>query len=476
MFMAWARAEDTAAFVEKFEEKLGSSVLGRTGLTVSSIGFGSYRINEYEPEHREALRHALVNGVNLIDTSSNYTDGSSERLIGDVLNELFAANRLRREQIIVVTKAGYVQGANMRDARQRMDERRPYPDMVEVSTDCWHNISPEFLEEQITRSLARLRLECIDALLLHNPEYFLKANPNRDAYYARIKKAFAFLETEVERKRIRFYGVSSNTFPEAEGKSDFTSLDRIWNIANDIKKNHHFAVIQFPMNLFEPGAAVMKNNAGHTVLERAREYRLGTLINRPLNSFHRDRMLRLTSFPIHDIVEVKGRLHTMLGRIVEMEKRAPAPRGRQLIAWGHVLREKLADLGDLLQWKDALNYQILPQLASSLERIGAQNEPWAQEYRPACIELFQLITQTLEGLANEKAALLGGQLDQMIPDLSADTTITRKVLRVYRSLKGVNCVLVGMRRPGYVDDVLGNFQALPEDKVLTVMSTMHRQP
>ncbi|MEK7357217.1 MAG: aldo/keto reductase, partial [Bdellovibrionota bacterium] len=87
-----------------------TSRLGTTDLTVSRVGFGCYRVHEFEPDHREALKSALLSGVNLIDTSTNYTDGSAERLVGDITRELFDAEQLEREEIVIVTKVGYVQG------------------------------------------------------------------------------------------------------------------------------------------------------------------------------------------------------------------------------------------------------------------------------------------------------------------------------------------------------------------------------
>src|SRR4051794_751667 len=87
----------------------GYRALGRTGLTVSSLGFGGYRIGRSDPGHRAALRAALAGGVNLIDTSSNYMLGDSERLIGEVLAE----GAIPRDALVVVTKIGYLQGPNL---------------------------------------------------------------------------------------------------------------------------------------------------------------------------------------------------------------------------------------------------------------------------------------------------------------------------------------------------------------------------
>src|SRR5262245_64661692 len=81
--------------------------LGRTGLTVSRLGFGGYRVNDGAPVHRSALEQALAGGVNLVDTSTNYTDGGSERLVGHVVGEAIRRGRIAREGIVVVSKVGY---------------------------------------------------------------------------------------------------------------------------------------------------------------------------------------------------------------------------------------------------------------------------------------------------------------------------------------------------------------------------------
>ena len=69
--------------------------LGRTGLAVCRLGFGGYRVNDETPVHRSALERALAGGVNLVDTSTNYTDGGSERLVGQVVGEAIRRGRHR---------------------------------------------------------------------------------------------------------------------------------------------------------------------------------------------------------------------------------------------------------------------------------------------------------------------------------------------------------------------------------------------
>lgn len=219
--------------------------------SISPIGFGGYRIHDRNPEHREALKLALKSGCNLIDTSPSYNNGASELLIGQVLAELFEKKELTREQVIVVTQVGSIQDDNLAIAQRRIAEGSPFPEIVETSDDCWHCISPEFIADQISRSLQRLRLQKIDVLLLDHPEHFLKAAGNLEEFYYRIRKAFEYLETQVSAGKIAFYGISSN---------DFNFFEKTLEIAQSIQKDHHYAFIEFPFNLLESNAALINRS------------------------------------------------------------------------------------------------------------------------------------------------------------------------------------------------------------------------
>jgi aryl-alcohol dehydrogenase-like predicted oxidoreductase len=67
--------------------------LGRTGLMVSEIGFGAWGIGKAQwigaddAQSLNALRRAIEQGVNFIDTALAYGPGHSERLVGQVVRE-----------------------------------------------------------------------------------------------------------------------------------------------------------------------------------------------------------------------------------------------------------------------------------------------------------------------------------------------------------------------------------------------------
>ena len=296
-----ATSGGTQRYAERHQD-LAFTPLGTTGLSVSAAGFGSYRVDVSERTHELALIHTLRSGVNLIDTSANYADGGSEQLIGKVLAEMTVQGSITREQVVVVSKAGYLQGANYLLSQERKTAGNPFPDLVLAGRGLEHCIHPEFLADQITRSLARLNLQSLDCCLLHNPEYYLTTakaegvpvEQTRREYYRRIEVAFRHLEQEVQAGRIGSYGISSNTFPGSADDYNFTSLAKAWEIACDISPAHHFRVIEFPLNLLETGAVLRKNQpTGQSLLEFARAKNLGVLINRPLNALVGDRLVRL---------------------------------------------------------------------------------------------------------------------------------------------------------------------------------------
>jgi len=68
--------------------------LGRTGLRISDISFGSSRLRTGE---EDLVKYALDRGVNYFDTAESYTDGASETVLGTAL-------RGKRDKVYVVSK------------------------------------------------------------------------------------------------------------------------------------------------------------------------------------------------------------------------------------------------------------------------------------------------------------------------------------------------------------------------------------
>ena len=93
MMQNCATAEGTSAYASRFDS-ISGNFRPMLGLSVGSIGIGTY-LGESDATtdaaYEEAIRAALLGGVNLIDTAVNYRFQRSERVIGKVLAELIGA-------------------------------------------------------------------------------------------------------------------------------------------------------------------------------------------------------------------------------------------------------------------------------------------------------------------------------------------------------------------------------------------------
>ncbi len=133
--------------------------LGKSGLSVSEVGFGAWGIGGATPGPTSygytddvtscaALEQALGEGINFFDTANVYGYGHSESLIGKVFSS-------RRSDVVIATKAGFVDYASAPD------------------------FSAAAIRRSVDSSLSRLDTDYIDLLQLHNPSAeWLRKHPD----------------------------------------------------------------------------------------------------------------------------------------------------------------------------------------------------------------------------------------------------------------------------------------------------------
>ena len=131
---------------------LPTATLGRTGLTVTRLGFGAMEIRgsriwggrPVTDDQAKAILNAVLDaGVTFIDTSNDY--GRSEEFIGKYISG-------RRGEYILATKCG----CNV----TRRDEH---------TDDTPHVWTSENLFRGLHESLGRLKTDYVDVIQLHNP-------------------------------------------------------------------------------------------------------------------------------------------------------------------------------------------------------------------------------------------------------------------------------------------------------------------
>ena len=484
MIPGYATPEATHNYLNK-HRPLAHNQVGTTGLNVSQAGFGCYRISAGVAHHEQALRKALTGGINLIDTSANYADGGSETLVGQVLAKLIDSGDLARDEIVVVSKVGYLQGQNYALSKERRQAGRPFPELVEYGEGLEHCIHPEFLQDQLNRSLERLNLEALDFYLLHNPEYYLEwaakkgkpLEPAREEYYRRIRAAFEYLEEEVARGRVRHYGISSNTFPTAADQPEFTCIQTIWEIAESLNSSHHFRLLQLPFNLMERGAVLEKNQPGNlSVLEFAHQNELGVLVNRPLNAFYDNQLFRLADVPAFELLpkdEIVRKIQYLSksekGLWMKLLPKIDIPPGlririKEQMAIGDTLKHHWLNLGTYERWRQVKTGNLLPRIQGVLDFLrphAEQNDDlssWMVSHQEKINAAFTAVASIYAEEAAHKVDRIRQAMAAADRDWAEDGTLSQKALRAIRSTSGVTCTLIGMRREEYVSDVLGELE------------------
>ena len=177
-------------------------LLGRTGLKVSEIGFGSWPIGgtSYGPtkdsESLEALETAYSHGVNFYDTADTYGHGHSEELLAKFLKDK------PRDKILVASKAGW---------------------------DFYHggskkNFDSDYLRFACNESLKRLGIDTIDLYQLHNPSLEL----------IKEGRVVSVLEELKKQGKIHFIGVSIHLESEALAAMEDPRVDALQIVFNMI--------------------------------------------------------------------------------------------------------------------------------------------------------------------------------------------------------------------------------------------------
>ncbi|MBD9492701.1 MULTISPECIES: aldo/keto reductase [unclassified Ensifer] len=180
-------------------------VLGKTGATISEIGFGAWQIggswgDVSEADGKRALNAALDAGVTFVDTADVYGDGRSEKIIAAVLKERGG------DKPFVATKAG----------------RRLSPHVTEGYTG-------ENIEAFIDRSLSNLGVETLDLVQLHCPP--------TEVYYR--PELFGALDRLVAKGKIRHYGVSVEKVEEALKAIGYPGVATVQIIYNIFRQRPH---------------------------------------------------------------------------------------------------------------------------------------------------------------------------------------------------------------------------------------------
>lgn len=179
--------------------------LGKTGFEVAEIALGTWQVggkwgSKFDHALAESiLREAIDSGVNFIDTADVYSDGESERAVGEAV-------RRSGRQVRIATKCG----------------RQIQPHVSKGYT-------PAALRGYVEDSLRRIGTECIDLIQLHCPP--------TEVYYR--PEIFGEFEKMKQEGKILNLGVSVEKVEEAMKAIEFDNVTTVQIIYNIFRQRPH---------------------------------------------------------------------------------------------------------------------------------------------------------------------------------------------------------------------------------------------
>ena len=173
-------------------------ILGRTNSKISEVALGAGSIS---PSGANLIRAALSQGINFIETSSNYKNSHVETAVGQVVKSMG-----NRDKVFILTKAGNVKIGRMLDAPASEVEK-------EVRTE-------------LEASLKRLQTDYVDVYTCP----YMAFSP-KEVTLPAVQEALDKFKKE---GKIRFTGLSTH--------SDYA------NIGMAALNGGYYDVIQFPVN------------------------------------------------------------------------------------------------------------------------------------------------------------------------------------------------------------------------------------
>ncbi|QOY53798.1 aldo/keto reductase [Candidatus Sulfurimonas marisnigri] len=286
--MGFATLKDTNNFAKKFSN-YKDFYIKHNDLIFSKLGLGTFNAEPYKEENYvfhyiEGVKEAVKNGINLVDTASNYRYGQSEKEIGEALKELFEEGISKREELIICSKGGFIQldypfpeNPYTWIEENIIDKNLAKSEDIELDQHC---MTPDFLEYSCRRSIENLGVDALDIYYLHNPEMQLLKLGEKE-FYKMVEKVFARFEKLADEGLFNSYGVCVWNGFTAENQ-ELISLEKLLKIAVKVGgENHRFKYIQLPFNMAKTNAYTtptqVVNKEECTIIQAAHRLNIGVI-------------------------------------------------------------------------------------------------------------------------------------------------------------------------------------------------------
>lgn len=467
------------AAAEKMQSKVNSipasAVVSWKYKSLARIGAGLRGMVRQRKEHRESLHAILSSPINVIETSPAETGGEDEFLLGDLMNAGVEADQYDPEQFFFITRLGLIIGVTGRLVDEMDKRRTPFREIISIDFKRRLCLHPDYLEDQMNRSLHRLGLEAMDLVLIEIPQKLFGIIGEEEGH-RRIREACRALQKECDRGRVGGFGLSAPGFTLPGNDAHCLSLEKIHSQIEDLAG---FSAVEFPANFIDNGA--FKNlYAGENLVARARKLGLLVIAGKPLRGQVNGEQTLLVDYPKLEKRDAEVTLKGFLDEAWAIESEIL----ETVLADGRILREVLQGAGipspfnlrNLIkpflqsnyfssdQWRE-MN-QAYQENLMHVQNIGEQlvnAQLWeidrSIEVLNLCEHQLDRVSQHLkENLRQKKSIHLHSLRQRHFPGQSQ---VPLQILGLNWLLEqGVDIVLNNMRHRQYVNEALEALQGL----------------
>ena len=295
MITGHATSDGTANFARKNQSVVKNHFRQFAGLTLSSIGIGTYLgdvDNETDILVRDAIKKSVLSGVNVIDTAINYRSQKAERSVRSAVSELVEEGKVKREELFISTKNGYV--TNDAEVREEfweyINNTLVKPGIIKPGdiSSGYHCMTIPYLENQLKTSLKNLDMDCIDLMYLHNAAEGQLQDISKEEFMKNLKLVFEFYEKQRKEGTIKYYGMATwDCFRVPKENPQHLLLLNILKLAKEIGGNENgFKFIQLPYNMYLDQALTIQNQTVNgkeiSILEASKNLGIGVFASVPL--------------------------------------------------------------------------------------------------------------------------------------------------------------------------------------------------
>ena len=295
MIPGFGTPEGTANFAKRQSKVAKNHFRNFAGLTLSSVGVGTYLGN---PDNltdnlvQDAIKTSVTSGINVIDTAINYRAQKAERSVGKAISELVESGNVKREELFISTKNGYVtnDGDVNEEFWMNIQNTLVKPGVIKSGdiSSGYHCMTIPYLQDQLKRSMKNLGLDCIDLMYLHNAAEGQLQDISKDEFMKKIKEVFEFYESQRNNGSIKYYGMATwECFRVPKDHPQYLSIFDIVKISKEVGGvDNGFRFIQLPYNMYLDQALTLKNQNidedQYSILEASVKLGIGVFASVPL--------------------------------------------------------------------------------------------------------------------------------------------------------------------------------------------------